>query len=224
MKDKINHYEENIQKEMSNYKNKKENECNETKEILFNKIKTLNNILEQGNKLIKSYELEVAELKNKNSKLEFNLKMLTQSHEELENIVNSNEKGLKEQIDIKDTNYQNLVKEIQLKNLQIQSLEKLLAQYQNEEKEENMGKINNNKDLKEFNDNDSVVSFAKDDFREMQLNKMINNFEAINKLNNMEYKENENYGNLNNSGLGQNNNISFNNKREPGKIIFNKKD
>ena len=225
LKDKINHYEENIQKEMSNYKNKKENEYNETKEILFNKIKTLNNILEQGNKLIKSYELEVAELKNKNSKLEFNLKMLTQSHEELENIVNSNEKGLKEQIDIKDANYQNLVKEIQLKNLQIQSLEKLLAQYQNEEKEENLGKINNNKDLKEFNDNDSVVSFAKDDFREMQLNKMINNFEAINKLNNMEYKENENYENMNDIGLGPNNNISFNiNKREPGKIIFNKKD
>ncbi len=174
LKDKVNHYEENIQKEMNNYKNKKENEYNETKEVLFNKIKTLNNILEQGNKLIKSYELEVAELKNKNSKLEFNLKMLTQSHEELENIVNNNEKGLKEQMDIKDKNYQNLVKEIQLKNLQIKSLENLLAQYQNEEKEENLEKIkiNNNK---EFNDNESVVSFARDEFREMQLNKMIKN-------------------------------------------------
>ena len=214
LKDKVNHYEENIQKEMNNYKNKKENEYNETKEVLFNKIKTLNNILEQGNKLIKSYELEVAELKNKNSKLEFNLKMLTQSHEELENIVNNNEKGLKEQMDIKDKNYQNLVKEIQLKNLQIKSLENLLAQYQNEEKEENLEKIkiNNNK---EFNDNESVVSFARDEFREMQLNKMINNFEAINKN---EDKENENYGNMNNNELGKNNN----NQREPGKIIFNK--
>ena len=214
LKDKVNHYEENIQKEMNNYKNKKENEYNETKEVLFNKIKTLNNILEQGNKLIKSYELEVAELKNKNSKLEFNLKMLTQSHEELENIVNNNEKGLKEQMDIKDKNYQNLVKEIQLKNLQIKSLENLLAQYQNEEKEENLEKIkiNNNK---EFNDNESVVSFARDEFREMQLNKMINNFEAINKN---EDKENENYGNMNNNELGKNNN----NQREPGKINFNK--
>ena len=213
LKDKVNHYEENIQKEMNNYKNKKENEYNETKEVLFNKIKTLNNILEQGNKLIKSYELEVAELKNKNSKLEFNLKMLTQSHEELENIVNNNEKGLKEQMDIKDKNYQNLVKEIQLKNLQIKSLENLLAQYQNEEKEENLEKIkiNNNK---EFNDNESVVSFARDEFREMQLNKMIHNFEAINKN---EDKENENYGNMNNNELGNNNN-----QREPGKIIFNK--
>ena len=213
LKDKVNHYEENIQKEMNNYKNKKENEYNETKEVLFNKIKTLNNILEQGNKLIKSYELEVAELKNKNSKLEFNLKMLTQSHEELENIVNSNEKGLKEQMDIKDKNYQNLVKEIQLKNFQIKSLENLLAQYQNEEKEENLEKIkiNNNK---EFNDNESVVSFARDEFREMQLNKMINNFETINKN---EDKENENYGNMNNNELGNNNN-----QREPGKIIFNK--
>ena len=108
MKDKIKSYEENIEKEINNYKNRKDYEYNETKEILFNKIKTLNNILEQGNKLIKSYEMEVADLKNKNSKLEFNLKMLTQSHEELENIVNNNEKGLKEQIDIKDNNYQNL--------------------------------------------------------------------------------------------------------------------
>ena len=102
LKDKIQSYEESIQTEIVNYKNKKENELNETKEILFKKVKSLNNILEQGNKLIKSYELEVAELKNKNSKLEFNLKMLTQSHQELENIVNSNENGLKEQIELKE--------------------------------------------------------------------------------------------------------------------------
>ena len=141
MKDKIKSYEENIQKEINNYKNRKDNEYNETKEVLLNKIITLNNILDQGNKLIKSYELEVADLKNKNSKLEFNLKMLTQSHEELENIVNNNEKGLKEHIDIKDQNYQNLIKELQLEDLQIKSLEQLLSQYQNEQKK-NFDKIN----------------------------------------------------------------------------------
>jgi predicted nucleic acid-binding Zn-ribbon protein len=64
MKDKIQNYEENVQKEINNFKNRKENEYNETKEVLFNKIKTLNNILEQGNKLIKTYELDVADLKN----------------------------------------------------------------------------------------------------------------------------------------------------------------
>ena len=151
MKDKVKHYEENVQKEINNYKNRKENEYNETKEVLFNKVKTLNDILEQGNKLIKSYELEVADLKNKNSKLEFNLRMLTQSHQELENIVNHNEKGLKEQMDITDKNYQNLIKEIKLKDLQIQSLEKLLSQYQNEKNEENddgiMTMINNNNNM-----------------------------------------------------------------------------
>ena len=221
MKDKIKSYEENIEKEINNYKNRKDYEYNETKEILFNKIKTLNNILEQGNKLIKSYEMEVADLKNKNSKLEFNLKMLTQSHEELENIVNNNEKGLKEQIDIKDNNYQNLIKEIQLKDLQIKSLEKLLSQYQDEKKDDyEQININNNK---ENNDNESIVSFAKDDFREMQLNKMINNF---NKLNNIKEKENANFdGNIE---INTNNNISGNmlgignNQREAGKIIFNK--
>ena len=231
MKDKIKSYEENIQKEINNYKNRKDNEYNETKEVLLNKIITLNNILDQGNKLIKSYELEVADLKNKNSKLEFNLKMLTQSHEELENIVNNNEKGLKEQIDIKDQNYQNLIKEIQLKDLQIKSLEQLLSQYQNEQKE-NFDKININNNDKEFNDNESIVSFAKDDFREMQLNKMINNFEQINKLNNrIENKEKEN--NDVNVGVNPNKNIGIdysqyggniqmNNQREAGKIIYKK--
>ena len=209
LKDKIQSYEESIQTEIVNYKNKKENELNETKEILFKKVKSLNNILEQGNKLIKSYELEVAELKNKNSKLEFNLKMLTQSHQELENIVNSNENGLKEQIDIKENDYQNLIKEIQLKDLQIKSLQNLLAQYQEGKNEDGINDylIQN----EEYKEDDSIVSFAKDNFREMQLNKLINNLDDFtNKNNNEKFDNNDN-------------NININNQREPGKIIFNKK-
>ena len=203
LKDKIRSYEETIHTEINNYKTKKENELNETKEVLFKKVQSLNNILEQGNKLIKSYELEVAQLKNKNSKLEFNLKMLTQSHQELENIVNLKDDGLKEQIEIKENNYQNLIKEIQLKDLQIKSLEKLLEQYQGEKNED----INN----EEFKEEDSIVSFAKDNIREMQLNKLINNFDEINTQNNDEGNEDFN------------NNINNANQREPGKIIFNKK-
>ena len=176
LKDKITSYEESIQTEINNYKNRKENELNETKEVLFNKIKSLNNILEQGNKLIKSYELEVAELKNKNSKLEFNLKMLTQSHQELENIVNSNDNGLKEQIEIKEHDYQNLLKEIELKDLQIKSLHKLLEQYQSDKNEiMSFGNFEN----EEFKEEDSIVSFAKDKNKENQLNKLINNFDDI---------------------------------------------
>ena len=203
LKDKIGSYEETIHTEINNYKTKKENELNETKEVLFKKVQSLNNILEQGNKLIKSYELEVAQLKNKNSKLEFNLKMLTQSHQELENIVNLKDDGLKEQIEIKENDYQNLIKEIQLKDLQIKSLEKLLEQYQGEKNED----INN----EEFKEEDSIVSFAKDNIREMQLNKLINNFDEINTQNNDEGNEDFN------------NNINNANQREPGKIIFNKK-
>ena len=176
LKDKITSYEESIQTEINNYKNRKENELNETKEVLFNKIKSLNNILEQGNKLIKSYELEVAELKNKNSKLEFNLKMLTQSHQELENIVNSNDNGLKEQIEIKEHDYQNLLKEIELKDLQIKSLQKLLEQYQSDKNEiMSFGNFEN----EEYKEEDSIVSFAKDKNKENQLNKLINNFDDI---------------------------------------------
>ena len=208
LKDKIQSYEESIQTEIVNYKNKKENELNETKEILFKKVKSLNNILEQGNKLIKSYELEVAELKNKNSKLEFNLKMLTQSHQELENIVNSNENGLKEQIDIKENDYQNLIKEIQLKDLQIKSLQNLLSQYQEGKNDDGINDylIQN----EEYKEDDSIVSFAKDNFREMQLNKLINNLDDYNNKNN-------------NAECDDDNNINMNNQREPGKIIFNKK-
>ena len=208
LKDKIQSYEESIQTEIVNYKNKKENELNETKEILFKKVKSLNNILEQGNKLIKSYELEVAELKNKNSKLEFNLKMLTQSHQELENIVNSNENGLKEQIDIKENDYQNLIKEIQLKDLQIKSLQNLLAQYQEGKNEDGINDylIQN----EEYKEDDSIVSFVKDNFREMQLNKLINNLDDYNNKNSK-------------AECDDDNNINMNNQREPGKIIFNKK-
>ena len=182
LKDKIASYEESIHTELNNYKSRKENELNETKEILFNRVKKLNEILEQGNKLIKSYEYEVADLKNKNRKLEFNLKMLTQSHQELENIVNCKEDGLKEQIDIKENKYQELIKEIELKNIQIKSLEKLLRQYQggnnfNDDIGINMGN-------EEYKEEDSIISFEKDNIREMQLNKLINNFENISKQNN----------------------------------------
>ena len=47
LKDKILSYEESIHTEINNYKTRKENELNETKEVLFNKVKSLNNILEQ---------------------------------------------------------------------------------------------------------------------------------------------------------------------------------
>ena len=122
-----------------------------------------------------------------------------------------NENGLKEQIEIKENNYQDLIKEIQLKDLQIQSLEKLLQQYQNDK---NNDMIFDNEQNEEYKEEDSIVSFAKDNFREMQLNKLINNFDEINNKN----------INENNDGDNMNNNINNNNnQREPGKIIFNKK-
>ena len=160
--------------------------------------------------------------------------MLTQSHQELETIVTNKEKGMKEQMDITDNNYQKFIQEIQLKDLQIKSLEKLLAQYQNnnnninQETEEGVTDLNNNNNNynNNFNDNESIVSFAKDDYKEMQLNKMKNNFDVINnKLNNNDDKENENknysgnMNNLNNIGLNQNNpNIN-----QMGNLLWNNK-
>jgi chromosome segregation ATPase len=73
MKDKIQNYEENVQKEINNFKNRKENEYNETKEVLFNKIKTLNSILESSLQDLKTrYENAINEvLKNTKEKLGF---------------------------------------------------------------------------------------------------------------------------------------------------------
>ena len=94
------------------------------KKILYDKIKSLTNLLEESNKLIKAYETEVTQLKTKNSKLEYNLQMLTDSHSQLEKIVNNNTSVLKTELEIKEQNYNELLKELEIKDLHIKSLEK----------------------------------------------------------------------------------------------------
>jgi hypothetical protein len=59
-------------------------ELRRQKEILYEKISSLTGLLEESNQIISVYENENKEIKERNGKLEYNLKMLTQSHLELE--------------------------------------------------------------------------------------------------------------------------------------------
>ena len=87
---------------------------------MYEKIRKLNNLLEESNSIIKSYEKEVQALKERNSKLENNLKILSSSHSELEKIINNNTTGLKNQLDIKEQKYNDILKERQIKDKHIQ--------------------------------------------------------------------------------------------------------
>jgi len=62
----------------------KNEELKRQREVLYEKISSLTTLLEESNSMITLYEDENKELKEKLGKLEFNLKMLTKSHMELE--------------------------------------------------------------------------------------------------------------------------------------------
>ena len=115
-----------LNKEIIQMKSEYENQLNKQKNILYEKINKLNNLLEESNGIIKTYEKEITFLKNKNNKLENNLKALTCSHKELEEIINTNETGLKDQININEQKYNDIMKELTIKDIHIKSLEKLI--------------------------------------------------------------------------------------------------
>ena len=199
-----------------NYRIKKEdnNEFLEQKKMLYDKIHKLNDLLEESNQIIKTYEKETSELKNKNIKLENNIKLLTNSHYELEKIINSSTDGLKSEIDIKDQKYNDLLKELQLKDIHIKSLENLFDKQNRPDPgkifskinaiplEVNSEKNNNNyedqlnttfnkdKNYNNFDQGRNEQDFQRDDITEMKLNKLINNFEIRNKINNFNNNQN----------------------------------
>ena len=214
LKNELNDNNKDITNKINIIKNKNENEFLNQKKILYDKIHKLNNLLEESNQIIKAYEKETANLKIQNLKLENNLKLLTYSHHELEKIINSSTHGLKTEIDIKDQKYNDLLKELQLKDIHIKSLEKL---FENQNKPD-IGKIftkinaipvnfsdenNNNEDAlnttfnmnknNDLENNKNELSFSREYVTEMKLNKLINNFEIRNKINNL---NNQNINNI----------------------------
>ena len=197
LKARMTYNDQSMTEQITELQNSKENELSQQKKVLYEKIKSLTNLLEESNRLIKSYETEVTQLKNKNNKLEYNLKMLTESHSELEKIINNDNSGLKTELEIREHNNNELLKELEIKDLHIKSLEKLLIQ-QNpidainiKNKEDNLAfnknfkssnvknDINNLINLENDNINNKLITststFQKDDERENELNKLMNN-------------------------------------------------
>ena len=204
LKSELNNNNKEISNKLDIIKDTNEKEFLNQKKILYDKIRTLNNLLEESNQIIKAYEIEVTDLKNKNLKLENNLKLLTNSHHELEKIINTSTSGLKSEIDIKDQKYNDLLKELQLKDVHIKSLERLIDQRNKPVPGKiftktnfipvNIGDGDNNNSENGFNttfnnnkinnQEQSFASFGRDEVNEMKLNKLIKGFEIQNKINN----------------------------------------
>ena len=214
LKNELHNNSKDLTDKIKIIKNENNNEFLEQKKMLYDKIHKLNDLLEESNQIIKTYEKETSELKNKNIKLENNIKLLTNSHYELEKIINSSTDGLKSEIDIKDQKYNDLLKELQLKDIHIKSLENLFDKQNRPDPgkifskinaiplEVNSEKNNNNyedqlnttfnkdKNYNKFDQGRNEQDFQRDDITEMKLNKLINNFEIRNKINNFNNNQN----------------------------------
>ena len=184
-------YEEkkNLGNEMKQMKSKHEKEITDQKKLLYEKIYKLNNLLEESNEIIKTYEKEISILRNKNDKLENNLKILTNSHTELEKIINSNTSGLKNQLDIKEQKYNDILKELSIKDIHIKSLEKIIENQNKPIPGKIFTKIEAIPANFEINNKTMNDIFTSNKYKEIKLNKLINGFEINNKVD--EYNKNE---------------------------------
>ena len=236
LQNEIQNLNKTLNKTIKNIQNEKDLEIENQKKLFYDKIRSLSQLLEESNQLMLSYEKEMKELKSKNQKLHYNIKMLTDSNDKLNEIVNNNNDGLKNEIDIKNEKYNNLLKEVQLKDVQIQSLEKLIQQNPdlnskmnysyNDNNVNNINIINSNINplLNSEQSINKTTSFVKDEEIEKGLNKMINNFNE-NEFNTF---MGDNYENNNSNFIlpyneeniiNNNNQISRNtSKKIPGKI------
>ena len=184
-----NEEKKNLGNEMKQMKSKHEKEITDQKKLLYEKIYKLNNLLEESNEMIKTYEKEISILRNKNDKLENNLKILTNSHTELEKIINSNTSGLKNQLDIKEQKYNDILKELSIKDIHIKSLEKIIENQNKPIPGKIFTKIEAIPANFEINNKTMNDIFTSNKYKEIKLNKLINGFEINNKVD--EYNKNE---------------------------------
>ena len=184
-----NEEKKNLGNEMKQMKSKHEKEITDQKKLLYEKIYKLNNLLEESNEIIKTYEKEISILRNKNDKLENNLKILTNSHTELEKIINSNTSGLKNQLDIKEQKYNDILKELSIKDIHIKSLEKIIENQNKPIPGKIFTKIEALPANFEINNKTMNDIFTSNKYKEIKLNKLINGFEINNKVD--EYNKNE---------------------------------
>ena len=190
----------NLGNEIIQIKQNHEKEIKHQKKLLYEKIYKLNTLLEESNEIIKTYEKEISTLRNRNVKLENNLKILTASHTELEKIINTNTLGLKTELDIKEQKYNDILKELSIKDIHIKSLEKLL---ENQNKPI-PGKIFTKIEAIPANFEENNYKTINDDFisnkyEEIKLNKLIKGYDINNRVN--EFIKNENINKDNNADI-----------------------
>ena len=215
--------EQNINEQLNYIESSKESEMKMQKNILYDKIKALSQLLEQSNQLVLMYEKEVKELKCRNATVEYNLKMLTNSHMELEQNVNYNNSSLQSEIEEKEQKYYAMLNEIKLKDIHIQSLEKLLncngIKYDQSMIIGNL--LRNTKECKsivpQYQEEESIESsFIRNEKHEQELKNLMSCFDEKNTKSNV-YKDNDN-NNTYDVKIDDNNN-----KRIPGKLYSIKK-
>ena len=233
----IDSSEKNLNEKISNIEIMKDKEIKQQKSILYEKIKSLTQLLEESNHLIQSYEQEVKEHKARIAKLEYNLKMLTDSHIELEKSINNNTTSLQSTIDEKEQRYNALLREIELKDLHIQSLEKLLNQENFSNTVPNVsnamtinpnqslvGKIIRTQQPIDNSDQNNNSIFVKNEEHEQELKKLMNCFSSednndINQIPNEVNNEirTEDINTTNNNNVSEGNN-SPQSKKVPGRL------
>ena len=233
--------EQSTNEKLNHIESTKDTELKQQKDILYDKIKSLTQLLEQSNQLILTYEKEVKEHKARNAKLENNLKMLTNSHLELEQNINHNNSTLHSEIEEKDQKYNSLLREIELKDIHIQSLEKLLNSHniQHEQliqpSQNLVGKILRNTQQSQYmipqqyqEEESNASSFIKNEDHEQELKKLMSCFNSTDNTINFNNNTIDPYNNVNTTEPKadeciNNNVINNNNRRIPGKLYSTKR-
>lgn len=177
----INQLKKSVEEKNNKKEDKPSDHINENK-ILSQKLKELSHLLQESNKCLEECNEEKEKLKDKNLRLERNLQMLTQSHYEMENNLNLNEKLVEEKIDMNERKNNRLLQELEIKDMHIKSLENLLRQLSgntNNEKHpftELTGKIVSTKDFNKIRKGSTENIFVPNDKREKELNNFLSKF------------------------------------------------
>ena len=174
-----------------NRENQNKSHCYESQNEDMNlKLRDANYLLEESKKEIKKIQQENYQLKQQNLKLEKNLQMITQSHEQMENKIYMNNTLTNEKLENSQLKANQLLKELEIKDRQIKSLENYISQINssnNSNQSSNspyMGKIitkeqfnnikgNNNININNNLEEDKFIPNAKN---ERELNNLLNKF------------------------------------------------
>ena len=180
----INQLKKSIEEKNNKKAEDKSNDYINENKVLSQKLKELSHLLQESNKCLEECNEEKEKLIEKNLRLERNLQMLTQSHYEMENNLNLNEKLVGEKIDMNERKNNRLLQELEIKDMHIKSLENLLRQLSNNTNSEKQqqplteltGKIVSTKEFNKIRKGSTENIFVPNDKREKELNNFLSKF------------------------------------------------